>query len=98
MLDSGRLAKISAVFASIGFEDIAAAFSAKYGKPSHVDRRQAQTVAGAKLNVIVDTWENSAGDQILLANFADGARGVLLITTKAERDFLAALKAKQGAI
>lgn len=98
MLDHGRLVKITASFAPIEFEAIASAFTTKYGKPSHVDRANAQTVAGAKLNMVIDTWENPQGDQIVLANFADGAHGILNISTKGERDFLEALKAKQGAI
>lgn len=98
MIDHARLVKITASFPSLDFESVANAFIAKYGKPTSVEHAAAQTVAGAKLNVIIDTWENAAGDQIMIGNFADGAHGILTISTKAERDFLAALKAKQGAI
>lgn len=90
--------EIRASFRPISFDAISAAVTAKYGKPAQTVHGKAQTVAGAQLPVIVETWRNAAGDELVLANFADGAHGALTITSKAEIDGKAARTKKAGEI
>lgn len=92
------LREIRATFRPIYFDAISAAVTAKYGKPAQTVHGKAQTVAGAQLPVIIETWRNAAGDELVLANFADGAHGALTITSKAEIDGKAARTKKAGEI
>ena len=85
-IDNQQLLEIRAVFKSIYFESISAALVAKFGKPARISHANAQTVAGAQLPVIIQTWLGAAGDELVVTNFADGANGALVLTSKAEAD------------
>jgi hypothetical protein len=90
--------EIRATFRPLYFDAISAAVTAKYGKPAQTLHGKAQTVAGAQLPVIVQTWRNADGDELVLANFADGAHGALTLTSRAEIDGKAARSKKAGDI
>jgi hypothetical protein len=90
--------EIRATFQPIFFDAISAAVTAKYGKPTQTLHGKAQTVAGAQLSQIIETWRNAAGDELVLANFADGAHGALTLTSKAEIEGKAARTKKAGEI
>jgi hypothetical protein len=95
-IDHHVLAEISATFPSLDFDKISAAILTKYGKPVQLSHSHAQTVAGAQLNVIIETWRDAAGDELVLSNFADGATGALTLTSKTEVDGKAARAKKRA--
>jgi hypothetical protein len=90
------LAEIVAVFRPIYFDQISDAFIAKYGKPAQTSHAKAQTAAGVQLNVIIETWRDAAGDELVITNFMSGTDGALMLTSKAEVDGKAA-RAKKHA-
>jgi hypothetical protein len=95
-IDNHVLQEIRATFKPLYFDSLHEAFAAKYGKPTQTARGKAQTGVGAQLPVIIETWRNAAGDELVLTNFADGAHGALVITSKTEVDSKAARAKKQA--
>jgi hypothetical protein len=91
---ASRVVDITAHFMPAFFSDIRAALHAKYGKPAESEHSIAQTSGGAKLDVIVETWRDVAGNEMTICNYADAARGFLMLQSKSEVDRWAALHAK----